>query len=404
MGDLVRALTPILWHTVRSTRLDNAAAEDVLQTVWLSLVRHSDTIAEPTPSCSGWSSPPSARPGGSRACRTGAAGGPGDDAAGESDGEPEVGDQVAGAQADDVLWRAVQRLPERCQTLLRVIAFAAKPDDALIARSPGHAGGQHRPDPGPVPGQAQARPGRRPAVGCRVNAPSPGGAGRPRLPPRPHRSDEDDLALLARLAAVWARRDPVPPGLVDRLEFALTLDALETEVATFLQVDLAASGTRAGDTEAVRTVTFTSETLDTMVPSPTPRTGRCGGRLDRARRGDARRAPARRGAAGGPVRRGRPLRPRVVPKGLAGSPCTRAAVRSSAPRSSSGRAPGTAGSVGDGRELGAVDAVDDELGGAAAVELGDAELEADRLALLVVDGWPSPTTESPTAGSWPAGP
>ena len=57
--------------------------------------------------------------------------------AGESDGTAEVGDQVAGAEADDVLWRAVRRLPERCQTLLRVIAFAAKPDYALIARSLG---------------------------------------------------------------------------------------------------------------------------------------------------------------------------------------------------------------------------------------------------------------------------
>ena len=47
MGDLVRVLTPILWHTARSSRLDAATAEDVLQTVWLTLVRKSDTITEP---------------------------------------------------------------------------------------------------------------------------------------------------------------------------------------------------------------------------------------------------------------------------------------------------------------------------------------------------------------------
>ena len=40
-------LTPILWHTVRGVRLDNATAEDVLQTVWLTLVRKADTISEP---------------------------------------------------------------------------------------------------------------------------------------------------------------------------------------------------------------------------------------------------------------------------------------------------------------------------------------------------------------------
>ena len=47
MADLVRTLTPILWHTVRAVRLDTAAAEDVLQTVWLTLVRKADTISEP---------------------------------------------------------------------------------------------------------------------------------------------------------------------------------------------------------------------------------------------------------------------------------------------------------------------------------------------------------------------
>lgn len=75
----------------------------------------------------------------------------------------------------------------------------------------------------------------------------------------------EDLALLDRLGVLWREHDPVPPGLADRIEFALTLDALETEVATLTQVDLAPSGSRSGDTEAVRTVTFTSETLDTMV-------------------------------------------------------------------------------------------------------------------------------------------
>ena len=138
MSDLVRALTPILWHTVRATRLDTAAAEDVLQTVWLSLVRHGDTIAEPnavlqwlvvSTKREAWrvsKVQDRARPEDVETTR-----------AGESDGEAEVGEQVAGHQADDVLWRHVQQLPERCQTLLRVIAFAAKPDYAQIARALG---------------------------------------------------------------------------------------------------------------------------------------------------------------------------------------------------------------------------------------------------------------------------
>ena len=64
---------------------------------------------------------------------------------------------------------------------------------------------------------------------------------------------------------LWERHDPVPTGLAGRIELALTLDALEAEVARLTQADLAPSGPRAGDPEAMRTVTFSSETLDTMV-------------------------------------------------------------------------------------------------------------------------------------------
>ena len=75
----------------------------------------------------------------------------------------------------------------------------------------------------------------------------------------------DDMALVGAVRAGWARRDPVPDGLVERIQFTLTLDALHAEVATLSRLDLASSGARGGDTEAVRTVTFTSETLVTMV-------------------------------------------------------------------------------------------------------------------------------------------
>ena len=77
--------------------------------------------------------------------------------------------------------------------------------------------------------------------------------------------DADDVALLDAVRSLYERRDPVPDGLVGRIEFALTLDALETEVATLTQVDLATAGSRAGETETVRTVTFSTETLDAMV-------------------------------------------------------------------------------------------------------------------------------------------
>lgn len=138
MRDLVRMLSPVLWHTVRSTRLDTAAAEDVLQTVWLSLVRHAETIAEPNAVLQ-WLVVSTKREAW-RVSRVQDRARPEDvetTRAAESDGSTPVADQVAGAEADDVLWRHIADLPERCRALLRVIAFAAKPDYAQIARSLG---------------------------------------------------------------------------------------------------------------------------------------------------------------------------------------------------------------------------------------------------------------------------
>ena len=138
MSGLVRMLTPVLWHTVRSTRLDTAAAEDVLQTVWLSLVRHADTILEPNAVLQ-WLVVSTKREAW-RVSRVQDRARPEDvetTRAGTSDGSAPVPDQVAGAEADEVLWRHVAELPERCRALLRVVAFAAKPDYAQIARSLG---------------------------------------------------------------------------------------------------------------------------------------------------------------------------------------------------------------------------------------------------------------------------
>jgi DNA-directed RNA polymerase specialized sigma24 family protein len=53
LDGLVRLLSPVLWQVVRATGLDRAAAEDVVQSTWLTLVRAGDTIAEPR-AVAGW--------------------------------------------------------------------------------------------------------------------------------------------------------------------------------------------------------------------------------------------------------------------------------------------------------------------------------------------------------------
>ena len=138
MAELLKILTPILWHTARAARLDAASAEDVLQTVWLTLVRKADTIAEPlavlqwlvvTTKREAW-----------RVARTQARVRPDDlEAAGVPGDEPgeSVEDAVLRATSDQRLWQHVERLPERCRALLRVIAFADRPDYAELAQALG---------------------------------------------------------------------------------------------------------------------------------------------------------------------------------------------------------------------------------------------------------------------------
>jgi hypothetical protein len=77
--------------------------------------------------------------------------------------------------------------------------------------------------------------------------------------------DPSDFALLNSLRAYYDERDPVPYGLLERIQFEITLDALHTEVATLTQLDMATAGTRSAATETVRTITFSSDSLTTMV-------------------------------------------------------------------------------------------------------------------------------------------
>ena len=78
-----------------------------------------------------------------------------------------VEDTVLRAETDNRLWQHIATLPERCRTLLRVIAFADRPDYAELAKSAGDAAGQHRPHPGALLGQTADRPRPRPQLGDR---------------------------------------------------------------------------------------------------------------------------------------------------------------------------------------------------------------------------------------------
>ena len=76
--------------------------------------------------------------------------------------------------------------------------------------------------------------------------------------------DDQDRRILAQLGALYDAVDPVPAGLVERIQFGITLDALEAEVAE-LQRATPLAGVRGDEVTEAQTVTFTSPSVTTMV-------------------------------------------------------------------------------------------------------------------------------------------
>jgi RNA polymerase sigma factor (sigma-70 family) len=135
MAELVAMLTPILWHAVRAQRLDRESTEDVLQTTWLALVGHADRITD-SRAVLQWLLV-AARREAWRVVRGHSRQAPyeiEDDAITSS--EDELPENLVLRDVDDkILWSHIAQLPDRCRELLRVIAFADRPDYAELARA-----------------------------------------------------------------------------------------------------------------------------------------------------------------------------------------------------------------------------------------------------------------------------
>lgn len=133
MDELVRLMTPALWHIVRAYGVDAALAEDVVQTTWLTLVRRHETITDPR-AVSGWLTTCARR----EAWRAGKTQRRADVTETEQL-EPQLptteSAEASATRADQAqrLWTAVGHLAERCRRLLRVVAFDDRPDYARLA-------------------------------------------------------------------------------------------------------------------------------------------------------------------------------------------------------------------------------------------------------------------------------
>lgn len=133
MDELVRLMSPALWHVVRAYGLDHALAQDVVQTTWLTLVRRHETILD-AQAVSGWLTMCARR----EAWRVGKQQRRADPTEDESLEHHlpvhESAEQTATTNdASRRLWSAVATLNERCQRLLRIVAFEDRPDYARIA-------------------------------------------------------------------------------------------------------------------------------------------------------------------------------------------------------------------------------------------------------------------------------
>jgi RNA polymerase sigma factor (sigma-70 family) len=145
LDELVGLLTPLLWHTVRGQGVDAVAAEDVVQTIWMRLLHSSSSIRDPQTVVKwlltaarreAWRVTKRSR---SEMVRTASLfGQEGEDLNTLPTQREELPEEVV--FRDDRqrhLWAHVQKLPERCRELMRVIAFSDRPDYALIADSLG---------------------------------------------------------------------------------------------------------------------------------------------------------------------------------------------------------------------------------------------------------------------------
>lgn len=131
MDDLVREMTPVLWHIARSYSVSASVAEDVVQATWLALVRKHDTIEDPA-AVAGWLTT-TVRREAWRAAQRARRSVSDDDLERRMPPTASVEDEVVGREEEQSLWRAVHELDERCRRLLRVVAFAVRPDYENLA-------------------------------------------------------------------------------------------------------------------------------------------------------------------------------------------------------------------------------------------------------------------------------
>lgn len=145
LGAFVTDVTPLLWHSARSQGVGASDAQDVVQGVWVRFVAHADRIEDPravlqwllvSTRRAAWSAVRSAR----RTELQADVGGEEPGSAGVSRAPAATDDPehvVLRDERDRLLWDAVERLDERCRTLLRLVALVDRPNYSAVSAALG---------------------------------------------------------------------------------------------------------------------------------------------------------------------------------------------------------------------------------------------------------------------------
>lgn len=132
MDELVELLTPVLWHTARAQGTSDVLAQDAVQTAWLRLVESSERIKDPQ-AVMGWLIVTVRRESWRVQKSQGREGSEIDEDL--PDQLPDPSTVTLRREGHRVLWTHFLQLPPKCQALLRVVAFADRPDYAAVSES-----------------------------------------------------------------------------------------------------------------------------------------------------------------------------------------------------------------------------------------------------------------------------
>jgi RNA polymerase sigma factor (sigma-70 family) len=141
LAALVQVMTPLLWHTVRAQGADSELAQDIVQNVWLTLVRDIESIRDPRATLQ-WMLVTAKRAAWRAVRRTREEQVRQDSDEHATDWLTTPADDLPDAVAvrderDRVLWAHVGELSDRCRRLLGLVALVDRPDYAVVSRALG---------------------------------------------------------------------------------------------------------------------------------------------------------------------------------------------------------------------------------------------------------------------------